>query len=374
MIEPGQRMKPIVGTAAVGKSTKRLLERMGRRSIAVIDHEDVDRLAARGLIEAKALAVVNAGRTMTGRIPSDAALLLLDAGIPIVEIDPEAMERISDGSRLTITSAGVHWSDGWSPCRAFTRADWRRLHELAVSRVNDEWARFIDNTLIFAERDKKLLLAPLRLDGLTTALAGRHAVVVCRGDGYREDLAALRSYIAAFSPVLIGVDGGADALLELGLRPDMIVGDMDSVSDRALRSGAELIVHGYLSGEAPGLARVRGLGLDAAVLRCAGTSEDLAMLIAFDGRCEQIVSVGSHIHMFDFLEKGRGGMASTWLVRMKVGSKLIDAKGISRLQLSPRAPLAERANQWAAWARSCLTGKRRWKNVFTRVGRYPRME
>lgn len=374
MIDPGQRLKPIVGTAAVGKSTKRLLERMGRRCIAVIYHEDVDRLAARGLIEAKALAIVNAGRTMTGRIPSDAALLLLDAGIPIVEIDPEAMERIDDGSRLTITSTGVHWSDGWSPCRAFTRADWQRLHQLAVSRVNDEWARFIDNTLAFAERDKKLLLAPLRLDGLTTTLAGRHAVIVCRGDGYREDLAALQSYIAAFDPVLIGVDGGADALLELGLRPDMIVGDMDSVSDRALRSGAELIVHGYLSGEAPGLVRVRGLGLDAAVLCCAGTSEDLAMLIAFDGRCEQIVSVGSHIHMFDFLEKGRGGMASTWLVRMKVGSKLIDAKGISRLQTRPHAAFAERASQWAARVRSCLTGKRRWKDAFARIGRYPRME
>jgi uncharacterized membrane-anchored protein len=158
-------------------------------------------------------------------------------------------------------------------------------------------------------------------------------LIVVRGADYREDLSTLRrsGYIQELHPILIGVDGGADALLAEGAKPDVIIGDFDSVSERALRCGAKLIVHGYTDGRAPGAKRLDDLGLEYTVFAAAGTSEDIAMLLAYERGAELIVAVGSHSHMIDFLDKGRAGMASTFLVRMKVGPILVDAKGVSRL-------------------------------------------
>ena len=164
-----------------------------------------------------------------------------------------------------------------------------------------------------------------------TAIEGRHVLIVVRGYHYKEDLAMLRSYVREYRPVLIGVDGGADAILETGLTPHMIVGDMDSVSDRALLSGAEIVVHAYRDGRAPGLARVQQLEVEHVVFPATGTSEDVAMLLADDKGAELIVAVGTHDTLVEFLDKGRAGMASTFLTRLRVGSKLIDAKGVSQL-------------------------------------------
>ena len=162
----------------------------------------------------------------------------------------------------------------------------------------------------------------------------RHVLVVVRGYHYKDDLATLRPYIREFRPVLIGVDGGADALLEAGHHPDLIVGDMDSVSDRALNCGAEIVVHAYRDGRAPGLERVKALDLDPVLFPATGTSEDVAMLLADDKGAELIVAVGTHATLVEFLDKGRSGMASTFLTRLRVGGKLVDAKGVSRLYRS----------------------------------------
>ncbi len=152
-----------------------------------------------------------------------------------------------------------------------------------------------------------------------------------RGYHYKEDLQTLRHYIREYRPVLIGVDGGADALIEAGHQPDLIVGDMDSVSDDALRCGAEIVVHAYRDGRAPGLERVRALGVEPVVFPATGTSEDVAMLLADDKGASLIVAVGTHVTLVEFLDKGRSGMASTFLTRLRVGGKLVDAKGVSRL-------------------------------------------
>jgi uncharacterized membrane-anchored protein len=166
---------------------------------------------------------------------------------------------------------------------------------------------------------------------IRTPVQGRHCLVVVRGYGHQADLAALRPYIAQVRPVLIGVDGGADALVDAGHRPDLIVGDMDSVSDATLRSGAELVVHAYPDGRSPGLGRLRRLNLPAVVFPAAATSEDIAMLLADGHGAELIVAVGGHATLGEFLDKGRGGMASTFLTRLKIGGRLVDAKGVSRL-------------------------------------------
>jgi uncharacterized membrane-anchored protein len=127
------------------------------------------------------------------------------------------------------------------------------------------------------------------------------------------------------------VDGGADALLDFGLKPDMIIGDMDSVTTEALLTGAELVVHAYPGGDAPGLERLEALGLASTTFEAPGTSEDIAMLVAYEHGAQLIVAVGTHANVIEFLDKGRKGMASTFLTRLRVGPVLVDAKGVSRL-------------------------------------------
>lgn len=322
---------PIKGRVEADRSTKQLLQRIRPGSIAVIEHDDLDELAIRGLLAAKVRAVINTGKTTTGTFENRAGILLLDEGLPLMETAPESFELLNGNSEIIITENGIDLGHAWIPCRRFTRQTWLEAYHAARKAEPVQLREFIDNTLWYANQEKEWLINPLTRPSIRTELAGKHALIVIRGSGYKEDLAALQAYIQREDPILIGVDGGADALLDFGYAPQLIIGDMDSVTDRALCSGAELIVHSYINGEAPGLQRLHRLHLSGALLPSGGTSEDAALLLAYDGGCDQIVTVGLHSHMQDFLEKGRKGMGSTWLVRMKVGSKLIDARGISRL-------------------------------------------
>lgn len=190
---------------------------------------------------------------------------------------------------------------------------------------------FVKNTLEHAWREKGVILGSLQLPEIETKIADRHVLVVVRGKNYREDLRAITHYIDAEQPVLIGVDGGADVLWEFGCKADIVIGDMDSVSDDVLKCAGEIVVHAYPDGLAPGMERIKQLGLKAAVFSAPGMSEDIAFLLAYAKKARLIVAVGAHSSMIDFLEKGRSGMASTFLVRLKIGEKLVDAKGVSQL-------------------------------------------
>jgi uncharacterized membrane-anchored protein len=325
----------IVGSVRVGRRTKDLVKELQPGEIAVIDHEDLDPVAAGSLVAAGVAAVVNASASVSGRYPNRGPLLVTGAGIPIIDgVGAEVLDMLADGESLAITGGELH-RDGQVIARGARQTT--STLEVAIADARDqmglELTRFAENTLGYLQREQHLLLDDLELPSLRTDLAGRQALIVVRGSDYREDLQMLRrsGYMNEMSPVLIGVDGGADALLEMGLKPEMIVGDFDSVSESALRSGAELVVHGYRNGEAPGAARLDELGLPYVVVASEGTSEDIAMLLAYQLGAELIVAVGTHSSMSDFLDKGRAGMASTFLVRMKVGPMLVDAKGVSRL-------------------------------------------
>jgi uncharacterized membrane-anchored protein len=323
--------EPIHGEAVVDSKTKRLLQRIQPGQIAIVAHENIDEIAARGFIEKKVRAVINTLPTMNGMYPTVAPMLIQQAGIPIYQVDTKYFPLFREGEDIYIYQDRVGHLQYTIKAELFDDKKRDAFLHLAYENMEDELSRFIDNTLSYAQKEKKFVLKPLPIPPILTPIAGRHVVVVVRGCGYKEDLYAIRSYIDDYKPVLIGVDGGADALLEYGLKPDLIIGDMDSISDEALLTGSEIIVHGYPDGSAPGLERVQRLGVQAWVLPAPGTSEDIAMLLAFDKKAELIVTLGTHTHMIDFLEKGRKGMASTVLVRMKIGPKLIDAKGVSKL-------------------------------------------
>lgn len=327
------------GVARVDRHTKNLTHRIAPGEIAVIAHTDLDAPCASALVARRVGAVINAQRSLSGRFPHPGPGLLLRAGIPLIDhIGDAAFARIREGDTLEIEDGSVY-SNGTlvASGQALEEKALNDQLEAAKRNVSGELTRFVENTLSYVANEQTILLERSEIPALDTRLKGRHVLVVVRGTGAAEDLRAIHSYIHGARPVLVGVDGGADLLVQEGYRPDIIIGDMDSVSDAALGSGAELIVHAYPDGGAPGMKRVERLGLPVKVLSSRGTSEDIAMLLAYEEEAELIAAVGTHFSLTEFLEKGRGGMSSTFLVRLKVGSLLVDAKGVSRLYPSGKS-------------------------------------
>jgi uncharacterized membrane-anchored protein len=321
------------GPARVDRRTKDLIHRLRPGEVAVIDHENLDRVSAEGLVERGALAVVNAGRSISGSYPNSGPLVLARAGIPIVDgAGADVIDRIVEGQVVSIDGGTIRIGD--EVVGSGVRLEGRDVEDrvtAAEASLGVELERFVRNTMEYLDRERDLILQGAGIPETRTVFSGRHALVVVRGHDYKEDLRTLRGYVGEVRPVLVAVDGAADAVLEQGFKPDIIIGDMDSVSSAALTCGAELIVHAYPDGRAPGLDRLRGLGLEPILFPSAGTSEDIAMLLAYERGADLIVAVGTHANLVEFLDKGRGGMASTFLVRLKVGPKLVDAKGVNRL-------------------------------------------
>ena len=299
----------------------------------MIDHEDLDRVAAEGLVVRGAAAVVNASPSITGRYPNLGPLVLVQAGVPLIDgVGPLFLEKVKEGAHLRVEGDRVY-DDGELIGVGIRQSEESVLREMDEARFQlaGQFDAFARNTMEYLQRERDLLFGGEGMPDLSHDLSRRHVLVVVRGTNYREDLAALRAYVRDVKPVLVGVDGGSDALLDQGYRPDVIVGDMDSVTDRALRSGAELVLHAYPGGQAPGKDRLEALGLPYVVVEAAGTSEDVAYLLAHEKGADLIVAVGSHGNLREFLDKGRAGMASTFLVRLRVGEILVDAKGVSRM-------------------------------------------
>ena len=326
----------VSGVARLDRRTKRLVGRLNPGDIAIIDHVDLDRVAAESLVAAKVGAVVNAQPSISGRYPNLGPDLLVASGVPLLDnVGNEVFAAVKEGMRVRLDGDTLYIGEQF--VAKGTAQDSESIATQmgeAKSGLSTQLEAFANNTMEYMKRERALLLDGVGVPDVRTKIEGRHALVVVRGYDYKQDLAALRHYIHEYKPVLIGVDGGADALREAGYKPHMIVGDMDSVSDDVLRSGAEVVVHAYPDGRAPGLARVQDLGIDAVTFPAMGTSEDIAMLLADEKGAALIVAVGTHATLVEFLDKGRGGMASTFLTRLRLGGKLVDAKGVSRLYRS----------------------------------------
>lgn len=323
----------VVGRALVDRRTKDMIRRIEPGDIAVIDHVDLDRVAADGLVERGVAAVVNASPSISGRYPNGGPIRVVRAAIPLLDdAGPELLDVVREGDTLRIVDGEIWRGDELlATAKVLTEPEIEAAMGQARLAIGAELERFAENTLQFIRREARLTFEPLTLPPLHTRFAARHALVVVRGHDYRSDLAALRPYIREYRPVLVGVDGGADALLEVGLRPDVIVGDFDSVSERAVHCGAELVHHVHPDGRAPGRENLLEWGVGYHEFVAEGTSEDVAMLLAYESGAQLIVAVGTHATMVEFLDKGRRGMASTFLTRLRLGPALVDAKGVSRL-------------------------------------------
>lgn len=327
----------IQGSARLGRRTKDLVKRLRPGDVAVVDHVNIDRIAAEELIATGVRVVLNASPSSDGRYPNAGPLLLVRAGVTLIDaVDADPFELLAEGEALTVRGGAVSAGE-----RELLRGrplgveELERRFEEQRERVDEALAEFAENTVAHVRQEADLLTGSVEFPPTRTSFRDRQVLIVVRGEHHRRDLKALRAYIRDVRPLVVAVDGGANGCLESGLKPDVILGDMDSAGDEALACGAELIVHAYPDGRAPGRERLRELGLEHTIVPAAGTSEDVAMLMSFEKGADLIVSVGAHFNLIEFLDRNRGGMSSTFLTRLRIGEKLVDAKGVSRLYNPP---------------------------------------
>ena len=330
---PGASRAPVGGPLRAGRRTKHLVKRLRPGEVALIDHADLDRVSAEDLISVGAAAVLNCRQSSSLDYPNMGPALLADAGIPLVDLpDDSLFESCRDGDGIEVRGGEV-----WRGDELLARGELldplviQRETELRRREIGGALESFARNTVEHMVEEQDLLSGRIELPALRSDFRDRPALVVVRGVDHQADLLALRSYIRDQSPVIVAVDGGADAVLDAGYRVDMLVGDMDSASERALRSGAELVVHAYADGSAPGADLLDRLGLDYVLVPAPGTSQDVAMLIAAERGASLIVAVGSQFNLVEFLDKRRQGMSSTFLTRLRLGERIVDAKGVSKL-------------------------------------------
>ena len=297
---------------------------------------------------------MNASPSISGRYPNGGPIRIVNAGIPLLDAaGPAIMEQIREGDLIELHD-GALWRDGEKlAVGELLAADEIEVRmEDARRTIGVELQKFARNTLEYIDSEALITFEPLELPPLRAKIRGRHVLVVVRGHDYEHDLKALRPYIREYQPVMIAVDGGADALLALKLQPDVIIGDFDSLSDTAMHCGAQLIHHVHPDGRAPGRENLLAAGVEYDEFVAEGMSEDAALLIAYEAGATLIVAVGTHATMVEFLDKGRRGMASTFLTRLRLGPALVDAKGVSRLY--------EGRIRRATWCSSSRRRSRRW--------------
>jgi uncharacterized membrane-anchored protein len=321
------------GPVKLDRRTKHLVRRLRPSDIAVVDHTDIDRVSAEELVDSGVRVVVNVAESQTGRFPNPGPLLLVRGGVRLIDAVGAALfAELEDGDQVTVRGAAIfHAGRRLATGRILDQEELEQALDDQRGRVTEALEAFADNTMRYLREEGRILAGGIDYPALTTRFRDRHALVVARGPGHKRDLRIVKAYVRSFKPVLVGVDGGADALREAGYRPDVIVGDMDSVSEEALRSGAEVLVQAYADGHAPGASRLERLGVPYRVVRAPGLSEDLAFLLAYEKGAQLIVAVGTHFNLIEFLERDRAGMSSTFVTRLKVGEILVDARGISRI-------------------------------------------
>ncbi|MDQ1741986.1 MAG: hypothetical protein QOE23_325 [Pseudonocardiales bacterium] len=323
----------ITGVARLDRRVGRLLNRLNSGDIAVIDIADLDRSTADALVAAGVSVVVNAQPSISGRYPNLGPEVLVQHGIALLdEVGTEIFAEVKEGSRLRLDEDVLYIGDRVAARGIRQDADSiRAAMRAAKAGLSAQLQAFAASTQQHMEREKELLLDGVGLPELSTRFRGRHVLLVAKGYDYKADLRSLKHYIREFRPILVGVDAGADVLRDAGYEADLVIGNLDEISDAALREAAEVVAHADHHGRVEGLARVQDLRIEPVVFASAGTSEDAAMLLADAGSARLIVTVGMRATLEEFLDAGRGGIASTVLTRLKIGGRLVDAKAAAQL-------------------------------------------
>ncbi len=326
----------IKGYAFQNEKTKKLVEQLPKKSIAVVVHQDIDMAAAEMLIERGVKAVINFRTSMTGLFIHNGVETLLKAKISVFDINDPFFRENLNGQLLLIKDECLFRdiNSKWQflcKLKKYTLDEIDLLKNKAKSYFPTQFKAFVGNSLFYGEKELDVFVREVQMLPILRQFRGKEVLIVARGANYERDLCLLTKVMKQRNLITIAVDGGADGLLKLGIRPHFIIGDMDSVSERALKCGAQLLVHTYQNGRAPGEERVRELNLPYKRLVFIGTSEDVAIIFAYCSGAEKLYTVGTRVGMNEFLEKGRIGMGSSLLTRIKTGHALVDLKGIHSL-------------------------------------------
>lgn len=332
-----ENLPGITGVARVDRRTRELLRRISPGDVVVLDQLDLDRTTADALVEAEVAAVVNASPSISGRFPNLGPEVVVGAGIPLIDgVGGEVLRRLKDGTKVRLHDGVIYVGErrvgsGVEQTRE-SIAD--QMIE-AKAGMSTQLEAFSANTIEFLRRERTLILEGVGVPEVRVPLRDRHVLVVAPGKGHAADLKALKKYIAEHRPVLVGVDGGADTLRELRYQPDIIVGDPSGIDAETLKSGAEVVVPAQPDGHAPGVTRIQDLGIGAVTFPASGNAEDLALLIADAHEASLVVTVGFQATLAEFLDHGRSGSnPSTFLTRLKLGTKLVDGKAVAALHRS----------------------------------------
>jgi uncharacterized membrane-anchored protein len=322
-----------VGVARISRNTGALLERVGHGDVVILDQVDLDRSTANALVTAGVMGVVNAAPSVSGRYPNLGPEILLAEGVTLIdEVGEDVFGRIKDGSKVRLSDGGVYVGD--TLIAQGTEQTPESIADLLIEAKAGMAAQleaFAANAIEYMKRERTLLLDGVGIPDIATPIAGKHVLVVTASPHTAAELKKLHKYISDFHPVLIGVDSGADALLAAGYKPKLFVGDPEKMATKTLQCGAEVVIPADLDGHAAGLERLQDLALGAVTFAAAGTNEDLALLLAHDKDAALIVTVGMHAALTELLDRGRGSAASTFLIRMRVSNKLVEASAVLRL-------------------------------------------
>jgi uncharacterized membrane-anchored protein len=332
----GRELPGVTGLARVDRRADALARRVGVGDIAVFDQVDLDRRTADALVAAGVYAVVNAAPSISGRFPNLGPEILVSAGIVLVDgVGADAL-RIKDGSRLRLHEGGVYV--GETEVARGVEQDANSIADLMIeakSGLSAQLEAFSANTIEFLRHERALIIDRVGVPEINVPIRGRQVLVVAAGYNYTEDLAALKHFIREYHPVLIGVEAGADALRAAGHRPHLIVGDPYQVETGTLKSADEVVVPAQPDGFAPGLERIQDLGIGAVTFPAVSNPEDLALLLAEAHGAELVIAVGFQATLHEFLDRGRSGSnPSTFLTRLRLGSKLIDGHAAATMYRS----------------------------------------
>ncbi|QNK83341.1 putative cytokinetic ring protein SteA [Nakamurella sp. PAMC28650] len=322
----------VTGVARVSRRSDTLLSRLGDGDIAVIDHIDIDRATADAMVKSGVTAVVNSAPSISGRYPNLGPEILVASGVILIDdVGEKIFSRIKDGSKLRIDGAAVY--QGEELIAEGIEQSPESVADLLIEAkagMSAQLEAFAANAIEYMKRERTLLLDGVGIPEISTRIAGRQVLIVAAGADTRAELKSLKKYISDYHPVLVGVDGGADALRQAGYKPNLIIGNPEEIGPDTLRGGAEVVIPADVDGHAPGLERLQDLGLGAVTFPATGTTEDLALLLVDAREASLIVTVGMHTTLTDLLDH-KGGAASTFLVRMRVANKIVEAPAVARL-------------------------------------------
>ena len=324
----------VVGTARVDRDIDRLLRRVCPGDIAVLDVLDLDRITADALVDAEIAAVVNASPSVSGRYTNLGPEVLVSNGVTLIdETGPDVFKKIRDGAKVRLHNGGVYSGD-----RRLIHGTERTDHEIAdlmqeaKTGLVAHLEAFAGNTIEFIRSESPLLIDGIGIPDVDVDLRRRHVVIVADEAHAADDLKRLKPFIKEYRPVLIGVGTGAEVLRKAGYRPQLIVADPNELSTDVLKCGAQVVLPADADGHAPGLERIQDLGVGAMTFPAAGSPTDLALLLADHHGAALLVTAGHSANIETFFDRTRQqSNPSTFLTRLRVGEKVVDAKAVATL-------------------------------------------